>query len=125
MSVEEIIRIASLSASLFISLIGAIITLIGWIKTAIKNKNWTVLRTELQNFVSKAESFANFTGVEKKEIVLAWTANFCNSKGIKFDVEKVSAEIEELVALTKKVNQREKDKQVEQNKTIEEKSTLF
>ena len=47
---------------------------------------------------------------EKKEIVLAWASNFCSKQGIKFEENKVSSIIDELVSLTKKVNQRDKDK---------------
>lgn len=110
MSVEEIIRVVSLSVSLFISLTGFVITLVKAIKNAIQTKNWNALKTELQSFITKAEGFSNFTGTEKKEIVLAWASNFCISRGMKFDADKVSNEIEELVKLTKNVNQREKDK---------------
>ncbi len=113
MSIEEIIRVVSLSISLFISLTGFVITLVKSIVNAIKTKNWNALRAELQTFISKAEGFEHFTGTEKKEIVLAWASNYCASKGMKFDANKVGTEIEELVALTKKVNQRDKDKVVE------------
>lgn len=113
MGVEEIIRIVSLSVSLGISLIGFIITLVKSIKNAIQTKNWAALKTELQGFITKAEGFAHYTGEEKKEIVLAWASQFCVNRGMKFDAEKVSNEIEELVKLTKKVNQRDKDKEQE------------
>lgn len=115
MAVEEIIRIVSLSVSLFITLTGFIITLVKSIVSAVKTKNWNALKVELKNFITKAEGFEHYTGEEKKEIVLAWASNFCASKGMKFDAEKVGSEIEELVALTKKVNQRDKDKQTTQN----------
>ncbi|MGN1200842.1 MAG: hypothetical protein ACI4R8_01070 [Candidatus Caccovivens sp.] len=110
MTAEEIIRVISLSVSLLISFIGFVITFIKWIKNVIKTKNWNALKSALKEFITKAEGFVNFTGAEKKEIVLAWATNFCSEQGMKFDSEKVSAEIEDLVTLTKQVNQREKDK---------------
>lgn len=114
MSVEEIIRLVSLSASLLVSFVGFLVTFIKWIKDVIKNKKWEEVKKALQGFITKAEGFTNFTGEEKKTIVLAWASEFCGTIGMKFDNAKVSATIEDLVSLTKKVNQREKDKIVEE-----------
>lgn len=116
MSIEEIIRIVSLSVSLLITLVGFVITLVKSIKNAIKTKNWDALKSALQGFIAKAEEFSNFSGVEKKEIVLSWASNFCADKGMKFDKDKVDSAIEELVELSKKVNKRDKDIKTE-NKT--------
>ncbi len=114
MTASEIIQLVSLSASLLASLIGFIIALV----KAIKNKKWDLLKDTLQDFISKAEGFTNFTGAEKKAIVLSWASNFCGKQGIKFNENKVGTVIDELVELTKKVNQRDKDKIVvtEENK---------
>lgn len=110
MSVIELIRLISLAVSLFISLVGFVITLVKSIKNAIQTKNWNALKVALQEYIAKAEEFTNFTGEEKKEIVMAWATNFCATIGMKFDTAKVSNEIEDSLKLSKLVNQREKDK---------------
>ncbi len=110
MSVEEIIRIVSLSVSLFISLFGFAVTLFKAIINSIKTKKWNRLETAVQGYIKDAEKFVNYSGEEKKEKVLSWATNFCQDNKIKFDKDKISSMIEELVTLTKQVNQREKDK---------------
>ena len=114
MSIEEIIRIVSLSCSLLVSVVGFAITLYKYIKTAIETGKWDKLETALKEFIENVECLTNLTGEEKKEIVLAKASNFCQTIGLKFDVVKVSTTIEDLISLSKKVNQREKDKNIGQ-----------
>ncbi len=100
MTAEEIIRLIALGGSLLVSLIGFLIALI----KDIKLKKWDDLKTALIGFIAKAEEFTSFSGQEKKEAVLTWASDFCKSHGLKFDKDKISGEIEELIALTKSVN---------------------
>lgn len=122
MTAIEIIRIASLSVSLLISVSGFIIALVKGIINSIKTKKWGELTNALQGYISDAEKYINYTGEEKKEKVLSWATNFCQEHGIKFDKDKIGNIIEELVTLTKQVNQREKDKIAAEKVEITEKA---
>lgn len=64
----------------------------------------------IQSLTVAAEKFTNFSGEEKKQYVLTKVNQFAIDNKIKFDQEKVSQMIDELVATTKKVNMRDKDK---------------
>jgi hypothetical protein len=59
--------------------------------------------------IEQAETFAGYSGTEKKEFVLTKANQFAIENGIPFDTETVAEKIEELVNLTKAVNKRAKD----------------
>ena len=61
-------------------------------------------------FMKEAETFTKYSGREKKEYVLIKANEFAVEHGMPFDAEQVSVKIEELIALTKTVNKRQKDK---------------
>ena len=100
MNVEEIIKVITVCGSLLISLGGFVVALVRDIKT----KKWSVLKTELITFITKAEKIKDMTGAEKKSAVLGWAEEYCKSHDIKFDAQRVSLEIEELIYFTKNVN---------------------
>lgn len=104
---EFILKYWESIVSIIVAIVSAIISLI----YCIKNKKWNKLKAFVQECITTAETMKNFTGEEKKEYVITKANQFAISKGIKFDTEKVSNLIEELVTLTKQVNQRDKDKQ--------------
>jgi len=58
-------------------------------------------------FIRKAESFLNYTGLEKKEYVLTKANQFAIENKIRFNAALVGDKIEELVRLTREVNFRE------------------
>ena len=62
-------------------------------------------------YIEQAESFAHYSGAEKKEYVMTKANQFAITHGITFNAKLVSQKIEELVKLTKEVNKRDKDKQ--------------
>ena len=68
---------------------------------------WT---TEIGKYVVEAEKFLNYKGLEKKEFVLTRVNQACLENKVKYDTTKVSEILEEIVKITKQVNQREKDK---------------
>ena len=68
---------------------------------------WT---SEIGKHVVEAEKFLNYKGLEKKEYVLTRVNQACLDNKVKYDITKVSEILEEIVKITKKVNQREKDK---------------
>ncbi len=104
MTTNEIIRLITLSISLLISLSGLIIAII----KAIKNRKWNDLCSALQNFIIEAEKLTQCNGEEKKCQVLKMAENFCADEGIKFDSQKVEKVIEDLINLTKEVNNKDK-----------------
>lgn len=99
------------------ALIGIFVTAVGFIIPLVKNvKAKNVLQTavsiaeKVQPYIVEAEEFINYTGEEKKAYVLTKANQYAIENNLSFDVEAVSKEIDNLVELTKQVNQREKDK---------------
>lgn len=68
---------------------------------------WT---TEIGKYVVEAEKFLNYKGLEKKEYVLTKVNQACLDNKVKYDLIKVSEILEDVVKITKQVNQKEKDK---------------
>ena len=100
MSVEEIIRLASLGVSLLISLAGLIAAII----KAIKNKKWDSLKSAVFDFLMAEGSITDENSDAKKQDVLQWAENFCKEQNIDFDAEKVASVIEKLLTLSKRVS---------------------
>lgn len=63
-------------------------------------------------YIEEAEKFSNYSGAEKKTYVLTRANQFAIENCIKFDINAISDKIEELLILTKQVNNREKDKKM-------------
>lgn len=93
-----------------ISLILLLGSAVSTIALAIKTKNWNKIASFVKECVKEAEAFAHYTGEEKKAYVMTKANQYALSKKIKFNATKVSNLIEEVVALSKEVNQRDKDK---------------
>lgn len=94
-----------------------LITIISFIIPFVKNaKAKKALETAIkiaeavQPFIVEAEKFVNYKGEEKLNFVMTKANQFAIDHNLKFDTEAVKAKIEELVTLTKQVNQRDKDK---------------
>lgn len=116
MNVQEIL---TLIGSLLPLLIAFLTFLVKFIKNekAKKILNCTLeLSKAIQPLIVEAEKFTHFSGEEKKQYVLTKANQFAIDNNIKFDQEKVSQMIDELVETTKKVNMREKDKKEEVSK---------
>lgn len=98
--------------SIVLTLIAGVTTLV----TLIKTKKWNKLLSFVKEAMAEADNFKNYTGAEKKAFVLMKVEQFAKANHIKFNINKVANAIEELIALTKAVNAREKDKKVESTK---------
>lgn len=110
MSIQEII---TLIGSVLPLLIAFLTFLVKFIKNekAKKVLNCTLKLAEtIQPLIVEAEKFTHFSGEEKKQYVLTKANQFAIDHKLKFDQEKVSVMIDELVETTKKVNMRDKDK---------------
>lgn len=110
MSIQEIL---TLIGSILPLLIAFLTFLVKFIKNekAKKVLNCTLKLAEtIQPLIVEAEKFTHFSGEEKKQYVLTKANQFAIDHKLKFDQEKVSVMIDELVETTKKVNMRDKDK---------------
>lgn len=106
----EILKYAS-------GIIAGIITVISLIIPYVKNSKVKKALETAQKigdavlpYITEAETFLSYSGVEKKAYVMTKANQFAISKGLNFDVEKVSDVIEKLVSFTKTVNKRDVDK---------------
>lgn len=106
---EDIQIILSIAATA----IGLLITTVTFLAKFITNskakkiaENIIKIGNAILPFVQEAEKFVSYSGSEKKEYVLTKANQFAIDNGIKFDVELVSAKIEEIVAATKLINAR-------------------
>lgn len=111
--------------------VGILITFLSFIIPLVKNsKAKKILETSVkiaeavQPYIIEAEKFINYTGEEKKSFVMTKANQYAIDNKLKFNVEEVSKQVETLVALTKQVNQREKDKHGELNVVVEEKTSV-
>lgn len=116
---KEIISIISALVTLIITLTPLIIVIIKKckkikqvIEIAIKEKNWNSVLKILPEIIQEAELFIKCSGNEKKQYVLDKIENISLANNFEFDIDKCGKEIDTLVQLTKKVNQREKDKSI-------------
>lgn len=109
-TLEFIITIVSAAVPLLIAFLTFLVKFIKNEK-AKKVLNCTLKLAEtIQPLIVEAEKFTHFSGEEKKQYVLTKANQFAIDHKLKFDQEKVSAMIDELVETTKKVNMRDKDK---------------
>lgn len=110
---EKLEIILSLAGAALGLLMTAVTFLAKFIKSAKGKKiaeQTIVIGNAVLPYIKQAESFLNYTGKEKKEYVITKANQFAIEQGIDFNSELVGEKIEELVALTKDVNKREKDK---------------
>lgn len=108
-----------------------IITTLTYMIKFVKNKkakkilNGVLSVTEqLQPLIVQAEKFTHYSGEEKKQYVLTRVRQFAMENNLRFDETAVSEEIDELVATTKRVNAREKDKLAEEKAAAPDSETL-
>lgn len=111
MSISEILSWVIFAIS-FLS--GVLATLIPYIKNANAKKKlektvqalsgFETIISKIQPLVVKAEQFASYSGVEKKEYVMTQLKIFALENSLTFDEDTISAKVEEVVATTNQVN---------------------
>lgn len=110
---EKLELIVSL-AGLAVGIIATVATFVVKYVSNAKAKKLAEQTIEICNavmpYITKAETFVNYTGEEKKEYVMTKANQYAIENNISFNKEQVSEKVEELVQLTKDVNQRQKDK---------------
>ena len=80
-----------------------VISLVKYIKKAIKEKNWGKLVVIVSNFMAEAEVLYS-DGASKKEYVIGSVMAIANTIDYPIDTDVLSELIDSLVALSKKVN---------------------
>jgi len=103
-NLELILSLTGTALSLFIACVLFIVKLIRGYITKKKLKNNYVLLDAVAPLMEIAESFTNFSGEEKKAYVLTKANQFAIENGIKFNSQAVTEKIEELIELSKSVN---------------------
>lgn len=116
-------------------LFGAIVTFLSLIIPYIKNvkakkileETKKLLETSIKiadavkPYMFEVEKFEHYTQEEKKMAVMVKANQYAIENKLDFNEEQVSNEIEKNIEVSKKLNQREKDKHGELNVVVEEK----
>ena len=106
-NIKEIITIASACLGLLATITGFLIPLVKNVKAKNKLTALNKLSATLQALIIDAETFANFTGAEKKEYVMTKANRYAIEHKLPYDEQAVSEKVEDLVALSKEVNNRD------------------
>jgi len=109
-NLTAIISISCTALGLLVTTITFIVRFARSLKEKRAAQNTLKLCEALTGFISAAEKFSNYSGNEKKEFVLTRANRFTMDNKLPFDIAFVEGKIEELMRLSKEVNQREKDK---------------
>ena len=105
-NLEEIITIVTACLGFVATATGLLIPLVKNVKAKNKLRALNKLSTTIQSLIVDAETHSNFTGEEKKDYVLTKANRYAIDNDIPYDEQAVSAEVEDLVALSKEVNKR-------------------
>ena len=111
-NLEIILSVAGTALGLLVTAATFLIKFINNAKAKKIAENLIKISNAVAPYVAEAEKFVNYSGAEKKEFVLTKANQFAIEEGIDFNAAEVGKKIEELVALTKSVNKRDKDKEV-------------
>lgn len=111
---QEYLQIIYIISGMLVTGLGFLIPLIKCTKAKKGAQLALEIAQQVQPYIIEAEKFINYSGDEKLAYVVTKANQYAISNNIKFDVIAVTENIEKLVDLTKKVNVREKDKQIEQ-----------
>lgn len=110
-NLEIILSIAGTAVGLLITTVTFLLKFINNAKAKKILEGVAKIGNAVLPYIKEAETFVNYSGIEKKEYVMTKANQFAIDNGIDFDFDLVSDKIEELVLLTKKVNSRSKDEE--------------
>lgn len=86
-----------------VATIPLVIKLVEWVKKAVQEKNWQQLVALVMNLMAEAEDkFSN--GADRKSWVLSMIEATAKTINYPIDLEQVSALIDDLCAMSKRVN---------------------
>ena len=110
--IDVLIEIKEMIA-IIISLIVGIVVLVQKLVKALRSKsnlnNLICLEKVTLEFVIEAEFFSNYSGIEKREWVKTKVNQFAINNKIIYDEETIDGLIENLVGLSKKVNNKTRE----------------
>jgi hypothetical protein len=86
-----------------VTAIPLVIALVNYISKSVKEKNWVNLLKMLNDLMAEAEDMFE-TGSERKTWVLSMIAASAESINYDIDINVISKLIDDIIALTKKVN---------------------
>lgn len=108
--------------------LGFLCTTVVFLQKFVKNKKLKKILEKTEQItkeiipcITEAEMFTNFTGEEKKRFVMTKLNQFAIENNLRFNQEKISNQIEDLIQLTKLVNYRPQENLQVIDKVIEEK----
>lgn len=101
---EVVLSLAGTALSLLITCIIFIVRLAKSIKDKKRIQNCSFLDDAVAPLMEIAESFSNYSGEEKKQFVLTKVNQFAIENGLKYDADAITAKVEKLIDLSKKIN---------------------
>ena len=101
---EVVLSLAGTALSLLITCIIFIVRLVKSIKDKKRIQNCSFLDDAVAPLMEIAESFSNYSGEEKKQFVLTKVNQFAIENGLKYDADAITAKVEKLIDLSKKIN---------------------
>ena len=120
-NIEKILAIISACLGIIITATGFLIPLVKNAKAKRTLEILNKISNEVKDFIVEAEQFVNYSGAEKKQYVMTRVNQLAIENKWKFDEEVVSEKIEEMITISKRVNQREQDKVSKHTDTTESK----
>lgn len=110
-NIEIILSLAGTSLTLFL-------TTILFLKKVVKNKKIKEIIKKVESltnqiipYIKEAESFINYSGVEKKSYVMTKLQAYAIENEIAFNKDEISNKIESLIELTNEVNVKQNKKE--------------
>ena len=100
---EWILSMAGTCLGLAVTALTFIVKFLRSIKAKRAAERFIKISEALIPYIEEAEKFRHYSGAEKKEYVLTKAKQFAIEKGYEFNAAEISAEIEELVALSKHI----------------------
>ncbi|MCH5151039.1 MAG: hypothetical protein J1F65_00035 [Clostridiales bacterium] len=118
-NIEKILALISACLGIIITATGFLIPLVKNAKAKRTLEILNMISNEVKGFIVEAEQFVNYSGTEKKQYVITRVNQLAIENKWKFDEDVVSEKIEEMISISKSVNQREKDKRISLQTTTE------
>ena len=110
MNLEIMLSVLGTFLGFFISILTLILKLCKNKRVRKSTEELLILSEQLYSFIQEAEQFKNYSGIEKKNYVLTRINQFSLENHLQFDSEYISNKLEELITLTKNVNQNSRKK---------------
>lgn len=108
-NLSTILSVAGTAIGLLITTVTFLMKFVKSSKAKKSAENIIKVGSAIEQFIVEAEKFTHYSGAEKKAYVMSLATSFAVKNGIDVDDSVISDKIEEIVALSKKVNPRLED----------------